>query len=219
MSHYGFSNPNHSKPLRMLKGCALPLVFALAGALSACTLFPSKEPMQVYQLPSPTASVSETPSLEYSLRISTPQANKTLGGTRVLVVPEAQQISAYGDARWSDTVPTLLRDYLITTFRQSGSFDAVIDESSRVRADFELVSDLRAFQSEYENGQPEAVIQLEAHLVRSNAQNIVASERFEVRTASSSPNVSDIIRAFGQASEDLSAQLIRWSMETAASAE
>lgn len=209
----------HAMPVQMLKRCALPLVLTLVSTLSACTLFPNTEPMQVYQLPEPSTAATNAAPTEHSLRISTPQANKTLSSTRVLVVPQAQQISAYGDARWSDNAPILLRDYLITAFRQAGHLGAVIDESSRIRADFELVSDLRAFQSEYHEGQPVAVIQLEAHLVNSRTQNVIASQRFEVRGASKSENVDDVIRAFGQASKDLSAQLLEWSLKTSAAAD
>lgn len=208
----------HGTPTRMLQRSALTLLLlAVGGALSACTLFPSKEPMQVYQLPEPSTAPANTQAQRHSLRISTPQANKTLNSTRVLVVPQTQQISAYGEARWSDTPPTLLRDYLITAFRQSDRLSAVIDEGSRVRADFELVSDLRAFQSEYRDGQPEAVIQLEAQLVRSSAQEVVASRRFEVRVPSDRTEVSSVVRAFGQASEKLSEALITWSLEKTAS--
>lgn len=184
-------------------------------SLAACMPFPTQDPMQVYQLPEPSTDASTEAPLNRVLRVNLPNANRTLSSTRILVAPQAQQLNAYQGARWSDNAPRLLQDYLIESFRQTGRLNAVINEASRIGADLELVSDLRAFQSEYRDGQPEVVIRLEAHLLESRQQRIIASQQFVARASSEGTDVERVVNAFGRAAEDLSHQVITWTLEQA----
>lgn len=195
--------------------CLALLVSGLL-SLSACTLFPMQEPMQVYQLPEVTTEAATTAPLDRTLRLAMPRANRTLSSARILVTPQTQQINAYEDARWSDSTPRLLQDYLIEAFRRSGRLSAVVGESSRVSADLELTSDLRAFHIESVNKQPQAVVRLEAQLIQSRQQQVLASRRFEINTTSDGTSVEAAVNALGRATENLSRQMIEWALTHAA---
>ena len=195
-----------------------PFVLAtLLGALSACTLLPEAEPIRVYLLPTTEASAGQQGEpLQQALRIHTPHASRILAGPRIAVVPDGSQISSYQGARWGDAAPTLLRDRLIEQFRRSGPV-AVSNEDSNLFAELELFSDLRAFQSEYVDGQPRVLVRLDAQLVSAVDQRILASRHFEIRQPSASPQLESVVDAFGQASDELSRQLQRWTIEVAIS--
>ncbi|OCX93258.1 MAG: hypothetical protein BFD77_13450 [Pseudomonas sp. CO183] len=195
-----------------------PFVLAtLLGALSACTLLPEAEPIRVYLLPTTEASAGrQGEPLQQALRIHTPHASRILAGPRIAVVPDGSQISSYQGARWGDAAPTLLRDRLIEQFRRSGPV-AVSNEDSNLFAELELFSDLRAFQSEYVDGQPRVLVRLDAQLVSAVDQRILASRHFEIRQPSASPQLESVVDAFGQASDELSRQLQRWTIEVAKS--
>jgi cholesterol transport system auxiliary component len=190
------------------------LVFAvLLGALSACTLIGRREPLNVYVLPAADLPASNRDQLPLTLRIDTPQANRALYGSRILVMPATHQLSAYKGARWSDNTPALLRDRLVEAFRQDNGLAAVVDEGGRANADFDLVSDLRAFQSEYVQGHPRVVIHLDVRLIDSGRQRVLAARRFEVREPSAGESVDAVVEAFGRAADDLSRQLVDWTLE------
>ncbi len=195
---------------------SLPPRFSLAGLLgatlwlAACSPFPSQEQTAVYEL-SPATSVASVETLPLTLRLDTPSANSTLNSTRILVKPEASKVSVYPDGRWSDHAPALVRERLIETLRQSGAFEAVLSERSSARTDLVLTSDLRAFHGEYRDGSTEVVIALEAQLIQSASQQVVATERFDVRQPSQSNQLEDVVDAFGQAGQTLSAQVVEWS--------
>ncbi len=195
-----------------------PLALAcVLGTLAACTLLPDAEPIRVFLLPTAELpAVQQGERLQQALRIHTPHASRILAGPRIAVVPDGNQISSYQGARWSDAAPTLLRDRLIEQFRQSGPV-AVSNEDSNLFAELELFSELRAFQSEYVDGQPQVLVRLDAQLATAPEQRILASRRFEVRQPSASPQLESVVAAFGEASDELSRQLQRWTIEAAKS--
>lgn len=200
----------------------LPPRLRLAGLLgatlwlAACSSpFPSQEQTRVYELsPTTSAAVSDAAPAEplaLTLRLDTPGANSTLNSTRILVKPDASRVNVYPGGRWSDNAPALVREHLIETLRQSGAFKAVLSERSGARTDLILASDLRAFNGEYRNGATEVLIVLEAQLIQSSTQQVLATERFDVRQPSRSNSLEDVVHAFGEAGQALSARVIEWS--------
>ena len=136
-----------------------------------------------------------------------------LDSPRIAVLPQGDRISAYQGARWSDRAPALFRDSLIGAFVDDGRVGAVSSDDSRLQADLELSSDLRAFQSEYRNGRPEVHILLDARLVQAGNQRILASRRFEVRQIANDTAVESVVKTFGAANDQLSRQLMDWVVE------
>lgn len=196
-----------------LRISVMVMLVALLGALSACSLIGRRDPLNVYVLPAADMPASNLAPLPVTLRLDTPQAGRALYGSRILVMPATHQLSAYQGARWSDNTPSLLRDRLVEAFRQSNRLAAVVDEGDRVSADFDLVSDLRAFQSEYAQGRPQAVIRLDVRLIDSGKQRVLATRRLEVRQPSANETVDAVVEAFGRAADDLSRQLVDWTLE------
>lgn len=204
--------------MKRLKSIRRIALLALLGSVPACTLIPKAEPIRVFLLPgAQVPAPGATQAFDQALRIHTPQASRILAGPRIAVVPQGNQISSYQGARWSDTAPTLLRDRLIEAFQQAGPMTAVSSENDNLHADLELLSDLRAFQSEYIDGAPQVHIRLDASLVQGTSRKVLASRRFDIRQRSTDERVESIVTAFGQASDELSRQLIEWTLAQPAS--
>lgn len=194
----------HFLPSLLVMSCAL---------LSACSILPKSEALDIYQLPTKVAVANTSQAgVPWSLRVSKPLASQLLDSTRIAVLPEGDRISAYKGVRWSDRAPVLLRDRLIEAFLQDGRMAAVSSDTSRLQSDLELVTDLRAFQSEYRDGQPQVHLVLDAKLVSGGTQRILVSQRFDVRQASADASVPAVVRAFGQAADQLSEQVVQWSL-------
>ena len=188
----------------------IPLIITIL--LSACSLLPETQQVRVYMLPESTSVPPHPCSMNWSLRITTPYANQTLDSTRITVIPDGNQISSYKGVRWNDRVPVLLRERLIDTFRSDGHIKTIANDNSLINTDAELISELHAFQSEYINGKPEVRVQLDTHLVQRNNQQVLASYRFEVRQASKDASVESVVQAFGQATDQLSREVVAWAI-------
>ena len=185
--------------------------------LPACTILPKAEPLDVYLLPAIAATpATATQAAPWSLRIARPAAGVHLSGQRIAVVPEDNRVSVYKGAGWSDPAPVLVRNRLLDAFRVDGRVAALSSDDRQLQADFELDSDLRAFQSEYRDGRAEAVLRLDARLVHTASRRIVASRSFEQRQASADPAVPAVVEAFGTAADRLSAEVVDWTVREAA---
>ncbi|MGE6792270.1 ABC-type transport auxiliary lipoprotein family protein [Pseudomonas guineae] len=184
----------------------------LLGSLAACSVLPKSQVLSTYRLPATNLPRHEA-SVDWALRVNTPYSSQLLDSTRIAVLPPGDQISVYQGVRWSDRAPLLLRDRLIDAFLDDGRLKAVSSDSARLQADLELDGDLRAFNSEYQNGQPVTRILFEARLVQSGTRRILASHRFSVSQTANDTSVPAVVDAFGQASDQLAREVLEWTLE------
>lgn len=187
-------------------------LLALVWGLNACSLLPAPQPTRFYRLPPTAVTPSPAPKMAWTLRISRPAASDLLASSRILVVPEGDQLSAYQGARWSSPAPILWRERLMEAFIADGRIRHVSSDGDSLQADVELGGSLRAFQSEYQAGRPVVVIRLDAHLVETASRHILASHRFEAREPPQGSEVPAVVKAFGLASDRLARALIDWTL-------
>lgn len=186
----------------------------LAGLLSACSLLPTSEQVQIYRLPTVTSAYNQAETLNWSLRLMTPHANQTLDSVRIAVIPEGNLITNYKGIRWSERAPVLLRDRLLDAFQTDGRLQTITSDTSTFNVDVELTSELSAFQSEYRNGKPEIRIILDMHLVKSQSQQVVTSHRFEIHRMSQNSDAKSVVQAFGLACDSLSREVVDWTINS-----
>jgi cholesterol transport system auxiliary component len=183
--------------------------------VSSCSILPKSEPSDVYRLPSAqsSASTSHGTPQRWSLRLAKPQTSEALNSPNIAVIPQGDLISSYKASRWSDPAPVLLRNRLLDGFQRDGRVSLLSTDDSNFQADLELGGNLQAFQTEYQGTAANVVVRLDALLVRGYDQRILASRRFEVRQPLSDVKVPAVVTGFGQASDQLTAQVVAWTVE------
>ncbi|MDF9776058.1 ABC-type transport auxiliary lipoprotein family protein [Pseudomonas baetica] len=190
---------------------ALLAGFALT---SSCSILPKPEPFEVYRLPSAqSASASHGTPQRWSLRLSKLQSSEALNSPNIAVIPQGDLISHYQGSRWSDPVPVLVRNRLLDGFQHDGRVPLLSTDDSIFQTDLELGGNLQAFQTEYQGTNASVIVRLDALLVRSYDQRILASRRFEVRQPLSDVQVPAVVAGFGQANDQLTAQVVSWAVE------
>lgn len=183
--------------------------------LSACSILPKPEQVDVYWLPyaqTPIAASRSAP-VTWSLRLDKPMASNALNSQNIAVVPQGNLISNYKGARWSDPAPVLLRNRLLDAFLQDGRIQGLSTDDSNLQADYELGGELLAFQTHYNGKNPEVLVQYNARLVRTSDQRVIASRRFETRQPLSNPMVPGVVAGFDQATDALMPQVVQWVMQ------
>lgn len=182
--------------------------------ISSCSILPKPEPFEVYRLPSAqSASASHGTPQRWSLRLSKFQSSDALNSPNIAVIPQGDVISHYKGSRWSDPAPVLVRNRLLEGFQHDGRVPLLSTDDSIFQTDLELGGSLQAFQTEYQGTNASAVVRLDALLVRSYDQRILASRRFEVRQPLSNVQVPAVVAGFGQASDQLTVQVVSWAVE------
>lgn len=202
------------KSRRGVVGSRCAVVLAATLLLSACSVLPKAEPVDTYLLPgAPERTTAAGTPLPVSLRVAKPASGVHLAGQRIVVMPKNNQVSVYHGASWSEPAPVLVRDRLIDALRADGRIAALSSDETRLQADYEIVSDLRAFQSEYRGDVPQAVVRLDVRLVEREGRRILASRTFESESRAAGADVPAVVNAFGAASTRLAFELAAWAVE------
>lgn len=192
----------------------LAALLAAVALTSACSILPESTPSDVYRLPSAQSPAVNTGMAQrWSLRLNKLQASEILNSPKIAVIPQGDLISSYAASRWSDPAPVLLRNRLLDGFQRDGRVSLLSTDDSNFQADLELGGNLQAFQTEYQGTTASVVVRLDALLVRSYDQRILASRRFEVRQPLGDVKVPAVVAGFGQASDRLTAQVVNWAVE------
>lgn len=184
---------------------------------AACSILPTSEPVAVYRLPAATTAAQASASSpidaatsQRSLRLLTPYGGRAIDSERILVLPENNLVQSYAGARWSDPAPVLLRNRLLQAFTADGRIRYLSTDDSNVLTDQELGGDLLSFQSEYRDGAPIVSIQFNARLIDSASRRILAVRSFSISQPVSGVQIPQVVNAFGQASDVLAAEVIKW---------
>ena len=186
------------------------LIVATA-ALAGCGILPKQETLALYR-PQPAVSVDPAwPQANWQLQVARPYADATHDSARILVRPQRGELQVYRGAAWTQPAPDLVLDTLLRAFSDSGRLAGVARRGEGVNAQYELLLDLRRFESDYDGGAtPSARIELGARLVHNADNRVVASRVFDVATAANGTDVVQVSRAFERALGDANMQLIGW---------
>ena len=184
----------------------------MAALSTACSVLPQAESLTYYQLPAVALTAQQAPAAHKQLiiQVNRPHAERLLASSRITVLPQGNELSAYKGVRWGDDVPALLRNRLADALRDAAQFRAVVLDSESVIADLELGGTLGAFQVEYIQGAPRVRIQFDALLRNQRSGELLQTRRFVVQQDVVGTAVPQVVEAFGQASDALSLQVSQW---------
>lgn len=200
---------------------SLTTAAALAVLLAGCgSIVGPKTEVRVY---SPATAVTVDPAwpqADWSLSVGVQAANAMLDSPRIAVRPSPNVVQTYRGARWADNAPDLLQTSVVEAFEDSGRITSVMRVGSgSTRGDFGLWLEVRQFEAVYEGAAPQAVIEVQARLVKLRGGGVVATRRFRTAVAGRTPEVDDMVTAFGEAMSALGTDVVGWTLTEGARAQ
>ena len=172
-----------------------------------------KTEVNVYSPATAVTADASWPKADWSLSVGVSAANAMHDSPRIVVRPSANVVQTYKGARWADNAPDLLQTAVIEAFEDSGRVRSVTRfGGGSVRGDYGLWLEVRQFESVYEGGAPQAVVEVQARLVKLHGGGLVATRRFRQAVPGRTPEVDDIVAAFGEAMSALSTDLVGWTL-------
>ncbi|WP_293712279.1 ABC-type transport auxiliary lipoprotein family protein [Stenotrophomonas sp. UBA7606] len=153
------------------------------------------------------------PQVSWQLAIAKPSAARLVDSPRINVRPTPGELEVYRGATWSQPATDMLEDTLLRGFEDSGRIAGVARIATGIRSDYKLTIDLRRFESDYRGTTlPAATIELNAKLIHSIDQRVVASRTFVTVEAAGSTATGDVAKAFESALQKASTELIGWTL-------
>ncbi|MGH7030420.1 MAG: ABC-type transport auxiliary lipoprotein family protein [Stellaceae bacterium] len=197
---------------RSLAGAA---VMALAGCASLLGVSP---PGRLYRLTAAGAYPANLPRVSAQLLIDLPQAPAGIDTTRIALSRSPLSLDYYADAEWTDRVPALVQTALMASFENSRAMTAIDRESSGLRPDFILETEIRHFEAVYDQSAtaPTAWVAVIARLVAMPRRKIVAQTAFERRVPAAANTIPDTIAAINQAAGAVIRDIVLWTLADAA---
>ncbi|HZF98311.1 MAG TPA: ABC-type transport auxiliary lipoprotein family protein [Pseudoxanthomonas sp.] len=189
---------------------------ALLVALSAgCSVLggEQRDPVTVYAPQVDVATDPSWPAVRWQLSVSHPTAARVVDSPRIAVRPAPNELQVYRGASWSQPPTDLVETTVLRALEDSGKIPSVGRSGVGIRADYKLVMDLRRFEADYAGAAvPSAVIDLNAKLLHTAEQRVVASRTFVQSQPAAGTEVPQVTAAFDQALERLGAELVGWTL-------
>lgn len=144
------------------------------------------------------------------LVISEPTALTVLDTDKILVRSGGDQIAHLANAQWSDRLPRLLQSRIVQAFENANRLTAVGTPSDRLSADYQLVTDVRAFELSVVSA-PTAQVEIAAKVVSDRGGRVVAARVFRASIPASSTEARDAALALDEAFHRVTIDLVEWA--------
>lgn len=183
---------------------------ALSGVLLGGCLGSNATPPATYDLTAPKVMTLTAPRpAKFQLVINEPVTVRSLETDRILV-KSGPQVAYYKGAAWSDRLPRLMQARMVEAFQNAGLVSAVGSRADRLDADYELTTQVQAFQVNVNQGSAEAQANLFVKIVDGDNGRMVASRGFEARVGTSSKDVGEMVVSLNQAFDQVLRQVVPW---------
>jgi cholesterol transport system auxiliary component len=170
---------------------------------------PGASALPTYDLTAPTATQARARS-RGQLVIGEPSALSALDTDRIVVRAAGDQIEHLANAQWSDRLPRLLQSRIVQAFENANRLSAVGTPADRLNADYQLVTDVRAFELSVVSA-PVAEVEIAAKVVSERAGRVVAARVFRASVPAGSSDARDAAIALDEAFHQVTTDLVEWA--------
>ena len=193
------------------------VVAALAMILAGCSLLGSgqREKATIYAPDPRVVAEPAWPTVAWQLSVASPTAARVIDSFRIAVRPTPGELQVYKGASWAKTPTDMLQDTILRVLEDSGRIPAVARQGTGINADYKLVMDMRRFEAAYAGAAvPSATIELNAKLVHSSDQYVVASRTFLHAEPAIGTDVAAVTDAFSRSLGRIGVDVAGWTLST-----
>ena len=209
-----------TKPRAKRAGLARALIIVVAaGLLAGCDGFlPGSGPPPVLYTLTPKSTFNlQIQSVPYQLVVEEPLAAGGLNISRIALREGPRRLDYFAGVQWTERAPRMVQTLLVESFENSGRIVAVGRQAIGLRSDYNLKSELREFQAEYDpaGGPPRVRVRLNMKLIKQPRRNIIGNQSFEAVIPAADTSMSAIINAFDDALGKVLKQSVQWTFSVA----
>lgn len=194
-----------------MRGSIAGVVAAILGGLlaSGCAVVGGgSAPLDTYELSAPAADGGGPRRARVQVLVAEPTALKAFDGENIVVKTGPGTIAFLKGAQWADRLPKVVQARLAETLQNSGRFGGVGRPGEGLAIDYQIVTEIRAFEIRA-SGSQTAHVSIHARLLNDRNGVVRAQKVFEA-TASVSGSGNDayiagLNRAFGEAAAAIAA--------------
>ncbi|MBL8574550.1 MAG: membrane integrity-associated transporter subunit PqiC [Hyphomicrobiaceae bacterium] len=137
-----------------------------------------------------------------------PTAVRAIDSDRIVVRPGGGEISYLAGAQWSDRLPKLVQSRLVETLENTGKVKAVGRPGQGLAIDWQIVTELRAF--EVDLGAGRAKVTMSVKLMNDRNGRVVATEVFFAEVPVAGDSAGAVVKGLDDASDQVLAGAVKW---------
>jgi cholesterol transport system auxiliary component len=166
-------------------------------------------PMATFDLSAPQSFSGRNTAGKGSLVVFEPTAIQTVDSNR-MVARSGGQVSYVPAAQWSDRLPSLVQTRLVQAFENAGRIGSVGRAEDRISGDYQLITDIRAF--EINVGAGAATVDIAAKIISNrNGGRVISGRVFHAQVPAGAVTGADASRALDQALGQVLTELVGWA--------
>ena len=186
----------------------LTLAFALGGCAGGLGSLGATPPT-AYDLAAAPGFGHARRAARGQLVVAEPAALAVLDSEKIVVRPAPGETAQLGGAQWQDRLPKLVQARILQSCENAGLMRAVALPGDRVAVDFQLVTDIRAFELSVAEGS--AVVEIAAKIVRQSSGRIAAARVFRASVPSAGTDAPAAVAALNDAFAKVATQMVLWA--------
>ncbi|MCB1428198.1 MAG: membrane integrity-associated transporter subunit PqiC [Nitratireductor sp.] len=167
-------------------------------------------PPDTFDLTAPANVDNVAGSTRAQILIVEPSALKSLDSQNIVVKASPTEIEYLAKSQWSDRLPKVVQARLVEAFENTGKVRAVSKPGEGLVIDYQIVTDIRAFQANVGAGSRDALVSLSVKLVSDRTGKVVRSRVFDVAVPLGSTGAVQIVDALNAAFERAASDIVRW---------
>lgn len=201
--------PLAGRPMQARKlGAGLLVAAALSLGLSGCILI-SPPPSRTFDLSAPN-DISKLRGRAGQILIVEPSALQALAGNGIVVRPSASELNYFPQAQWADTLPRLLQAKILESFESTGRTKAVGKPGDGLVIDYQILSNLRAF--EFDAITQSAKIDISVKIVNDRTGQVAGTREFSASAFAPTDSLEDAVFALDEAMDEVIIAIVRWTL-------
>jgi cholesterol transport system auxiliary component len=191
-------------------GKLLASAFMLASllAVSGC-LGGSNKAIDTFDLAVPAVQQGKRQQANVQILIAEPQALKILDSESIVVRENAASVAYLTGAQWADRLPKIVQTRLVQAFENSRRFGGVGRPGEGLAIDYQILTDIRAFEIE-SGSSGRAVVRISAKLLNDRNGDVLGSKIFEAQAAAASGNAG-FVNALDDAFAQVASEIVAWA--------
>ncbi len=189
---------------------AYGLILCASLGLAGCALVPGggPAPLDTYDLSAPDGGKDRIRG-GVQILVAEPSALKSIDSVNIVIKPRPGAIEYLGGAQWSDRLPKVVQARMAEAFQKSGGFGGVGKPGEGLAIDFQIVTEIRAFEVRLDAA-PRAHVELFVRILNDRNGTVRSARSFIAESALVGEGNSAYVRALDQAFNKVTSDIVSW---------